>query len=463
MLHLMHEEHLSSRKGASAAPPLPARVSAAIRLQERSSEILIGWAQLVIVVIFASLYALAPKAADSDRLMFEPVPYALAAYFLFIVVRLALAYRRMMPNWLVYLSMAVDMALLMGLIWSFHIQYGQPPAFYLKAPTLLYVFIFIALRALRYDARYVVTAGLLGAAGWLGLLAYALWQDPEGATLTRDFTAYMTGNMVLIGAEFDKVISILLVTAILAMALTRARALLVAAVRESTAADDLKRFFAPEVASAITSADVAVEAGEGEARVAAILMVDIRDFTRFAATIPPNDVIRLLTDYQQFMVTAIQENGGIIDKFLGDGIMASFGAARPSLTPDADALRAIEAVLSAAEHWNDYRASLGFTRRLVVNAAAACGPVVFGAVGHEQRLEYTVIGDAVNNAGKLEKHNKSEGSLALTTAEVYWRAGEQGFAPARSWGGLPARRVQGLAQPVDLMAITTAVPAVASA
>lgn len=463
MLQVMHDDQLTTPGAGRAPAALPARVRNAIRVQERSSEILIGWAQLAIVVIFGSLYALAPKAADSDRLMFEPVPYALAAYFLFIVIRLALAYRRMMPNWLVYLSMAVDMALLMGLIWTFHIQYGQPPAFYLKAPTLLYVFIFIALRALRYDARYVVTAGLLGAAGWLGLLAYALWQDPEGATLTRDFTAYMTGNMVLIGAEFDKVISILLVTAILAMALTRARRLLVAAVRESTAADDLKRFFSPEVASAITSADVAVEAGEGEARVAAIIMVDIRDFTRFASTIPPNDVIRLLTDYQQFMVTAIQESGGIIDKFLGDGIMASFGAARPSPTPDADALRAVEAVLSAAEQWNDYRGSLGFTRRLVVNAAAACGPVVFGAVGHEQRLEYTVIGDAVNNAGKLEKHNKREGSLALTTAEAYQRAGEQGFAPARSWASLPARQVQGLSQPLDLMAIKIAVPAVASA
>ena len=60
------------------------------------------------------------------------------------------------------------------MIWAFHIQYQQPPSFYLKAPMLLYVFIFIALRALRFEAHYVIAAGVVAAAGWTTLASYAV-------------------------------------------------------------------------------------------------------------------------------------------------------------------------------------------------------------------------------------------------------------------------------------------------
>ena len=84
-----------------------------------------------------------------------------------------------LPAWLLALSIIIDMALLFGLIWSFHLQYAQPPSFYLKAPTLLYVFIFIALRALRFEAKYVVFAGLAAALGWLAMVLYVVFVDPD--------------------------------------------------------------------------------------------------------------------------------------------------------------------------------------------------------------------------------------------------------------------------------------------
>ena len=113
--------------------------------------------------------------------------------------------------------------LLLGLIWSFHIQYAQPPSFYLKAPTVMYIFIFITVRALRFDATYVLAAGVAAAAGWLGMLAYAVTHDPAPEPITRDYIAYMTGNRILLGAEIDKIITILVVTGILAVVLVRAR------------------------------------------------------------------------------------------------------------------------------------------------------------------------------------------------------------------------------------------------
>jgi adenylate cyclase len=104
------------------------------------------------VVIFGLLYAASPKtfAADAD---FAPVPWALGIYFVFTIIRLLLAYRGSVGPLMLYTSIVLDMCLLLGLIWSFHLQYQPPPSFYLKSPTLLYVFIFIALRALRFEAR----------------------------------------------------------------------------------------------------------------------------------------------------------------------------------------------------------------------------------------------------------------------------------------------------------------------
>ncbi|MEM8916051.1 MAG: adenylate/guanylate cyclase domain-containing protein, partial [Pseudomonadota bacterium] len=406
---------------------LPTRVRQAIEDQEARAEILIGWIQLAIVMTFAVLYSLAAKPIDAGMAAFQPVPFALAGYVIFTVLRLVLAYRRFTPSWFLAFSIVIDVAMLFGLIWSFHLQYDQPPAFYLKVPTLLYVFIFIAIRALRFDPRYVLTAGLVAAGGWLLLLLYAVMAAPSPEVITRDFTEYLTSNMVLLGAEFDKVISILLVAGILTLALARARRLLVASVRESTAAGDLKRFFSPEIADAITQSSHQLAAGEGEAREAAVLMVDIRGFTRFAAGISPGDVVRLLAGYQAAVLPVIREQGGTVDKFLGDGIMVTFGAARPMADPAAAALRVLETVVTdVAESWNATRAEEGYTHRLTLKGSVTTGRVVYGAVGDASRLEFTVIGDAVNLAAKLEKHTAVESALALTTENTWDLALSQG-------------------------------------
>ena len=101
---------------------IPARIETDIRRQQDASEILIGWIQLGILATWAVLYAVTPKTF-TDEADFAPVPWALGAYFLFTLTRLFLAHRRSLPQWFLVLSVMVDMALLLGLIWSFHLQY----------------------------------------------------------------------------------------------------------------------------------------------------------------------------------------------------------------------------------------------------------------------------------------------------------------------------------------------------
>ena len=131
-------------------PNLPERVERAVREQQDASEILIGWIQLAVVMTFAALYAISPKTFAADA-PFRPVPWAIGIYFLFTLARLGLAYRMRLPGWVLALSILLDMALLFGLIWSFHLQYAQPPSFYLKVPTLLYGLIFIGMGALGFE------------------------------------------------------------------------------------------------------------------------------------------------------------------------------------------------------------------------------------------------------------------------------------------------------------------------
>ncbi|MGF1631935.1 MAG: adenylate/guanylate cyclase domain-containing protein [Kiloniellaceae bacterium] len=428
---------------------LPERVRVAVRDQEDATERLISWAQLGIVLTFGTLYFISPKPAGVD---IAPVPWALGIYLALTLVRLAWSHLGRLPDWSLAVSVFVDVTLLMVLIWSFHIQYMQPPSFYLKAPTLLYVFIFIALRALRFDARFVILAGTLAAAGWGVLIAYVVYGDPSDTMITRDYVSYLTSNAVLLGAEFDKIISILVVTGLIAVALVRAKGLLVRAVSEQTAARELSRFFAPEIAERIKGAADHILAGSGEMREAAILNLDLRGFTQLAGALPPGEVMGLLADYQQRMVPVIQRHGGSIDKFLGDGIMATFGAVRPSDRQAADALDALEAVMAEAASWQRDREGQG-RHCPQVNGAVATGRVLFGAVGDDTRLEYTVIGDAVNLAAKLEKHNKELGARALCDRASYERALAQGFTPATENRHLAAVQVAGLGEPIDLVVI----------
>lgn len=436
-------------------PPPPAvvpnRVQAAIKAEQDRSEVLVSLIQCFAIVGFFFLYSLSPKAFP-DTVGFEPVPIALMFYGGFTLIRLNLAIRKKLTKLLLSISVIVDISILMITIWSFHLQYQAPPALYLKAPTLMYVFILIALRTLRFEARLVILAGITSAILWMVLVGYA-WFADDNMMRTNDYGVYVTSFSILIGAEIDKVVSILTVTAVLALALHRAHKLLVRSATDQQAAAELSRFFAPEVAGRIAHAEQALQPGQAELRRAAIMFVDLRGFTTLSNRIPPNEVMTVLGEYQARMVKAILEHDGSIDKFMGDGILASFGATQSLETPMADAYRALEHVIIEGRNWNSQRAASGKVT-IPVAAALAEGDVMFGIVGGSERLEYTVIGEAVNLAAKLEKHCKTENVAALAPQHLYDMAIVQGFRPKLDWSTRTKRQVFGVEDPVDLAVLS---------
>ncbi len=416
----MNEPH-SRRPLAVPVQKLPARVRDVISREQDASEILIGWVQLGVVLTFAALYYLSPIQPGANP-MISPEPWVLAGYVLFTLVRLNLAYSRRLPNWLLYVSVVMDMALLLALIWTFHLKYGQPASFYLKVPTLLYVFIFIALRALRFEVRYVLIAGGVAAFGWLLMVLYVVTVDPDNPMITRDYVEYMTSNSVLLGAEFDKVISILMVTAILAVAIARARRLLIESVVESSAARELSKFVPNEVARQAKSGEEQMRAGQGEVREATIFFTDIENFTTISETMTPTDLIATLNDYFSVVTKPIVEHGGVINQFQGDAILATFNI--PETLPDhaAQAVRAALAV-QAALSGRDFGDGVVLRSRVGINS----GEIVGGLVGTGDRLGYTVHGDAVNLAARLEQLNKDYGTRIIVSQRTVELAGPAEF------------------------------------
>lgn len=442
---------LRERFSPAVAEELPDRVKAIVEEQDRAGERLIGYVQLGIGAMLWMLYLLAPRPNDAPMSMLAPVPLALSVYTTFSLVRLWLILRRRAPGWFVGLSISVDVGLVLALIWSFHLQYGQAPGFALKAPTFVYLFMLIALRALRFDPRYVLAAGCVGALGWALLTAVVVLASGPG-TVTHSFTDYLTTGHILVGAEVEKILAVLTVTALLALSVSQAQRTLVAAVREEAAVKEIRRFLSKGVADRIARSDTLIEAGHAVERQAAILMIDIRGFTPFAMRVPAREVVRILTTFHARVIPVVRANRGVVDKFLGDGVMATFGAVDASGTAAADALNALDAVLAEARDWQKELKSLGVSETLVVNAAVAAGPVVFATLGDGDRLEYTVIGEAVNLAAKLEKHNKVEKCRALTTAETMRMAESQGYAVSPDCSPRPAARVAGVEGAIDLVA-----------
>jgi adenylate cyclase len=188
-------------------------------------------------------------------------------------------------------------------------------------------------------------------------------------------------------------------------------------------------------------------------RHAAIVMLDIRGFTRFSTTVPPKQVVDLLTSFHARIVPIVQGHGGVIDKFLGDGVMTTFGALRPSETAVADALRALDLVMAEAALWTEKLQATGLAHPLNVNGAVVAGPVVFATLGSAERLEYTVIGEAVNLAAKLEKHNKVAATRALTDRATWETALAQGYRPVAPPRMLPQSPVAGAVELLDLVVL----------
>jgi adenylate cyclase len=197
-------------------------------------------------------------------------------------------------------------------------------------------------------------------------------------------------------------------------------------------------YVAPELAEEVMCHGVRLG---GETVSASVLFTDIRGFTALSERMTPAAVVSLLNRYFAMVEPAIRTEGGWINKFGGDSLLAVFGAP----VPQADHTR--RAVRAALSEFNARQREAG-EPTLRIGVGIDCGEMVAGSVGSPERMEYTVIGDVVNVASRIEALNKKWGTDVLISAEAYAAVGSDVSVRA-----MPLTEVQGKSEPIQVYAL----------
>ena len=205
-------------------------------------------------------------------------------------------------------------------------------------------------------------------------------------------------------------------------------------------------YLSPELVRELAEHPERLELG-GETREITVLFSDIRGFTTLSETLEPGDLVGLLNRYFTPVTHAIQAEGGYIDKYIGDAVMALFNA--PVALPDHPdaACRAAVAMLEALEQFNGHQREQG-QPTLDIGIGIHTGEAVVGNMGSEERLNYTALGDSVNVASRLEGLTKDYDRRILITEVTRDRL--QGSWETEFMGSV---RVKGREQPVNVFAV----------
>ena len=221
--------------------------------------------------------------------------------------------------------------------------------------------------------------------------------------------------------------------------------------RLETAAMELQRLqmsfarFAPqEVVDRIAASGVPTAA---EKKDVTILFADLVSFTRLGEQLPPDVLVRVLNDYFARMSRVLTEHRGHVSKFIGDGLLALFGALEANPWQANDAVRAALAMRVELERYNQKLAAEGLPR-LAFGVGVHRGVAVAGIVGSHELMEFTVIGNSVNIASRVEHLTRQHGVDILVTDAV-----RQGLDPRFELRELPAVAIRGISEPMRTFAV----------
>ena len=284
-----------------------------------------------------------------------------------------------------------------------------PTAFNYRFDNFIFFFLFLALGTLAYSWRTVWAIGFWTACLWgIGLLGVTLFGTKVPGLTEASNAIYPDNDLLRWGLDpnglqlterIEEIVAILMVAVILGLKGARSNRLLMEQANIAAERANLSRYFPSSLLDSLASTDHDIGAVRNQE--VAVLFTDIVGFTEFAESTTPEAVMELLRDYHSMVEAAVFQNGGTLDKYLGDGAMATFGT--PEAGPDdaQNALNAAQQILKGTDALNAARASQGHDP-IKVSVGLHFGAVTLGDIGSARRLEFTVIGDTVNVASRLE-------------------------------------------------------------
>jgi len=190
--------------------------------------------------------------------------------------------------------------------------------------------------------------------------------------------------------------------------------------KDETVRTNLSRYLSPQIVEKIVHRDVQVNLG-GDRKIVTVMFSDIRNFTTITENRPPDQLVQILNEYFTEMAAIIFEHQGSLDKYIGDAIVAVFGSLIPLENPERNAVAAAVAMMKRLPELNRrWEARYGFYMNIGIGVST--GEVFLGNIGSPERMEFTVIGDAVNVASRFSGIAKP--GQILVTKETHERIGQ---------------------------------------
>ena len=326
--------------------------------------------------------------------------------------------------------------------------------------TFIYFFVFLATATLAYSWRTVVAMGFWTSAVWAIGVGWAYLQPATHAALSErvrdavgsDIRMFHVINPASIGIpeRFQEIIVFLIVAMTLALAVRRSNALLISHAGIERERTNLARYFSPNVVEQLSGNDEPLK--QVRTQDVAVLFADIVGFTAYADGRDPKQVIATLRQFHERMEREVFRHGGTLDKYLGDGLMATFGTPFAGDSDALNALRCARGMIAAIVELNKERTGRN-EPPIRVSVGLHYGQVVLGDIGLN-RLEFAVIGTTVNAASRLEALTREFGCAIVVSDALVQQARTEtnnsstDFALA---GRAASRRtIRGLEQPVGI-------------
>lgn len=371
-------------------------------LEERRNERIIDIGHVIMGVILIPL-ALATSREGSRE---ATIGMVVASVTLFLFGGATFLYQRRgrYSPALKYINIFVDLSLITGII----VTIGDHNGF--KGAGFLVYFAAVALAALRFSPSLTLFAGIGSVVGFAGSFYYCLWFGPcYAGSIGESFISPAISPVLL----FQQVSFMGFFVFVMYVLTRRFRLVVVRSIdnelraakeREvgTRARDALRRFVTDTVADYVLENELTLT---GETRRVTVLFSDIREFTRMSEELEPQDVVDFLNEYFESMIDVVFEFGGTLDKFIGDAIMAVFGAPIQSPQDELLAVRASLRMRERLEEINQRRADRG-QETIRIGIGIHTGEAVAGYIGSSRRMEYTVVGSTVNLASRIEQLTK---------------------------------------------------------
>jgi len=328
------------------------------------------------------------------------------SYGIVTLLVLLLAHVRRGAFWLPSAVVIVDAVLVIVLFYEHLLASSTGFDHKLTAPALAAGFLLLTQVALRLIPNLVLLFSGFVIVGWLALLAVSMAGHSRVEFVQdNDWAAFWTEGALATAFGFAAFVCWLLTT--------DHNTLLKGAIQSERRRMNLARFFSPGALLELQSTGASLKLGR---RLAVVMFIDLRSFTQFSEEASPEEVAILLSEYRESVVDVVFAHGGMIDKFIGDGVMAVFG--QPHRADD-DAVRALQCALrlrTVLAQWKAQRSQRG-ERALDAGIGLHVGTVMSGVLESGSHDEFTLIGDTVNIAQRLERLSTGLGA-SLVISEV---------------------------------------------